>query len=78
MCGERGGRYVGAGSMEKKGREKEGRKEAKVKSGGFVDGSHEWGRAGSDDCESMVWYEMVTHTHTHTYRLTALCPGLPG
>jgi len=38
---------------EKKGRKKECKK-AKVKKGGFVDGSHEWGREGSGDCGRVV------------------------
>jgi len=50
----------GREAWKRKGEKKRGErkcKEAKVKSGGFVDGSHEWGRAGSDDCER-VWYGM--------------------
>ena len=48
----RDGKEDGAGKEGKEGGERGGKrkcKEARVKYGGFIDGSHEWGREGSGD-----------------------------
>jgi len=69
------GEEGGVGKEGKRRGEKRGRKEVQGSQGGFVDGSHEWGREGSGDCPRAAIEESgVSKSSRHcTNRRGGLC-----